>query len=165
MKTEFKNFIFNGLTYGIIFFVLSFIVGYVSFHLSIKDALLISTLMGVITLVLNGFVQGRFTRSSKTLNAITCLLNDDEDLVMAAPANHIVDDHLISGKLFLTEKRLLFKSVQDKDLSWLLSEFSGIKFYPSIFNTGGEFIIEHIQEQKLVFEVDEIRKWKKVLSV
>lgn len=165
MKTEFKNFIFNGLTYGIIFFVLSFIVGYVSFHLSIKDALLISTLMGVITLVLNGFVQGRFTRSSKTLNAITCLLNDDEDLVMAAPVNHIVDDHLISGKLFLTEKRLLFKSVQDKDLSWLLSEFGAFKFYPSIFNTGGEFIIEHNQQQKLVFEVDEIRKWKKVLSV
>ncbi len=165
MKTEFRNFIFNGLIYGIIFFFFFFIVGYVTFHLSIKDTLLISTLMGLITLVLNGFIQSRFTKSSKILNAITSSLKDDEVIKIASPANHIVDDHLISGKLFLTATRLIFKSVDGKEYAWHLTDFTAFKFYPSIFNAGGEFIVENNQQQKFVFEVDEIRRWKKALTI
>jgi hypothetical protein len=73
-------------------------------------------------------------------------------------------DHLIPGKLFLTDKRLIFKSYKQDEYSWFLNLIHPMKFYPSIFNTGGEFILKDDKENQLVFEVDEIKIWKKALS-
>ncbi len=164
MKTQLKNFIFNGLTYGIIFSVLGFIGSYYTFNLPFKNAVLNSLPIGILAFVANGLLQSRFTKSSKALNAITISLEDSESLNFAAPANHTIDDHLYSGKLFLTEKRLIFKSFKHKEYSWPLTDLNYFNFHKSIFNAGGDLIIETVSQSKLVFEVDEIRKWRKAIT-
>jgi hypothetical protein len=138
MNIKYKNFIFNGLTYGIIFFLLSFI-SYYTFNFPLKKAALY-------------------------LKAIIISLEDFETLKMEAPANHTIDDQLISGKLFLTDKRLVFISHQQEEYYWLLTNLHSLKCYGSIFNAGGEFILTDNSKNKLVFEVDEIKIWKKAMT-
>lgn len=163
MNTKLKNFILNGLTYGIVFFILSFILGYYSFNFSLRKTIFCSVPIGIVALLIHGLIHSRFTKPLKTLQAITISLQDFETFNIEAPANHIINDHLISGKLFLTEKRLVFKSFEQEEYSWLLIHFRSFKFHPSIFNLGGEFIIQDDDNNMLVFEVDEIRLWKKSL--
>ncbi len=163
MNTKFKNFIFNGLTYGIVFFILSFI-SYCVFNFPVQKAALYSLPIAGVALIINGLIQSRFTKSSKTLQKITISLEDFEILKIEAPANHIIDDDLISGKLFLTEKRLVFISFEQEKYTWFLINLHSFKFHPSIFNTGGEFIVTDDNQNKLVFEVHEIKTWKKALK-
>lgn len=163
MNIKYKNFIFNGLTYGVIFFLLSFIC-YYAFNFPLKKAALYSVPIGLFALIINGLIQSRFTKSSKTLKAIIISLEDFETLKIEAPANHTIDDHLISGKLFLTDKRLVFISHQQEEYYWLLTNLHSFKCYGSIFNAGGEFILTDNSKNKLVFEVDEIKIWKKAMT-
>ncbi len=165
MKTKVKNFIFNGLTYGIIFSLLDFIPSYYVFNFALKASIYTSVSIGIAAFLVNGLIQSRFTKSSKVLHAITIPMQDSETLRISTPANHIVNDDLLSGKLFLTEKRLVFKSFEQIEYSWLLDDLNSFKFHLSIFNAGGEFIVENCNHDKLVFEVDEIRHWRKALAI
>jgi hypothetical protein len=162
MNTQFKNFIFNGLTYGILFYALS-CIGYGILHFPLQKALLYSIPIGLVTLIVNGLIQTRFTKSVRALQAITLCPQDPETVKIEAPANHMIDDHLVSGKLFLTEKQLVFISLQQEQYAWPLANLQPLKFHWTIFNTGGEFIVEDESKNKLVFEEDEIKKWKNAL--
>jgi hypothetical protein len=155
----------NGLIYGIGLFILSYIF-YGNVY-PLKQALLISGSIGFAALVINGLLFRRYTKPTKKLDAINITLQDSEILKAQAPANHTIDEHQIPGKLFLTDKRLVFVSCQQEDQeqqehSWSLTNQQSFKFYPTIFNAGGEFIII-CNDQQLVFEVDELKLWKKAL--
>ncbi|GAB2811166.1 hypothetical protein [Ferruginibacter profundus] len=163
MNTRIRNFIFNGLTYGIIFFLLGF-AGYYILNFPLQKALLNAVPIGVVVFIVNGLIQSRFTKSLKALEAITIPLQYAATVKLDAPANHMIDDHLVSGKLLLTENSLVFISFQQEQYSWPLNGLHAFRFHWSIFNAGGEFIAEDDSKNKLVFEVDEIRKWKKMLT-
>ena len=159
-----KRILRNGLAYGIVFFVLSFFLGYYSFRFPLNSSLLVSTPIAVGALLLNGLFYSRFAKSSKKLNNISVQFHHSENLKLASPANHTINDHLVAGKLFLTDKRLIFKSYKQGEYAWSLRTLHSMEFYPSIFIAGGEFIIRDETGNRLVFEVDEIKTWKMSLS-
>jgi len=163
MNTRLKTILLNGLTHGGFFFLLGFLIGYYLFNFPVPKSLLGSAPVGLAGFIIYGFIQSRFTKPLKTLHAITILPDDFEQIKMEAPANHMIEDHLISGKLVLTQKRLIFKSYEQVEHSWLLTQLHSFKFYTSLFNAGGEFILKDENEYQLVFEVDEVRLWKRSL--
>lgn len=169
MAKTLSKIIRNGFVYGVVFFALSFYLGFL-FHMTMKDILLVSTPIALLALLINGITYSRFTKSEKALEAITLSShNDVSEIKLQSPANYYIDDHIISGKLFLTDHNLIFKAYQNKGenekvYSFALSDFYSFDFFPSLFNKGGEFITADNNEQKLVFEVDELKLWKKTLT-
>ena len=163
MTDKQKNFFLDSLQWFVVFFFITLLVSYMPLHASLMLLLLVSVAGGLACGLILGSVQSRFTKSYKTLRAINIELENDEDLKLDRPANYIKDEHLISGKLFLTQKRLLFKSYKAEEYHWLLSDLQDFKFHPSLFNIGGEFVIDTKQQAKIVFEVDNIKLWKRSL--
>lgn len=156
----------NGIVYGAILFILVLIVGSV-YNISSQQTLTTGAILGIAALLANGLIHRKFTKSTKVLQAIEITLQEAETVQIQTPANHTIDEHAVSGKLFLTDKRLVFVSYnqaqQDqKEYSWQLTKSHSFKFYPTIFNAGGEFII-NLHDQQLVFEVDDIKSWKQPL--
>jgi len=155
----------NGLIYGIGLFILSYV--FYSNVYPLKQALLISGSIGFAALVINGLLFRRYTKPTRKLDAINITLQNAETLELHAPANFTIDENQVPGKLFLTNKRLVFipykqEEKDQKEYSWQLTKRHSFKFYPTIFNAGGEFIISH-DNQQLVFEVDELKLWKQSL--
>src|SRR6218665_1392810 len=115
MNIRQKNFICNGLAWGIGFFLISLLLCYYTLNQSLQKSLLSSLVAALLMFVVNGFIQSRFTKSYRRLSALAISLGDNENVKLAAPANHIIDDHLISGKLFLTGHRLVFISFDNEE--------------------------------------------------
>jgi hypothetical protein len=46
----------NGLIYGIVFFVLSFLIGYFTFNLSLNKTIIVSTPIAICALLINGLI-------------------------------------------------------------------------------------------------------------
>lgn len=156
----------NGLIYGIIFFTFSYILCNL-INLPLRETLIMSGSIGFAALAINGLIHRKFTKPLKILQAINTTLQDSEIVKIQTPANHTIDEHLVPGKLFITDKRLVFISCEQEErareeFSWSLAGLQSFKFYPTIFNAGGEFIV-YCNGQQLVFEVDELSMWKKAL--
>ena len=165
MNYKLKTIIGNGLPYGILFFCLSFILAYYTSNLGMQKTLAISAIMGICAMLINGMLYSRFTKPLKELEQITIELNDAETLLIQAPANFLIGDGLIPGKLFLTEERMIFKSYPDNEetaseYSWNNADLKPYKFHCSIQNAGGQFRLTASDNTTIMFEVDQIKIWK-----
>ncbi|KUJ62959.1 hypothetical protein AR687_06085 [Flavobacteriaceae bacterium CRH] len=133
-------------------------------NLPLKNIFQIAMPIAIFSMLLNGAIYTRFTKPVKVLERITITTQDSETALIEAPANHLIDGDIVSGKLCLTDKRLLFKSHELEEFIWIKSELHTINFYPSFKNKGGEFTVKNQENRRLMFEVDEIKSWKKLLS-
>ncbi len=163
-----KHILGNGFPYGLLFFGLSFLLSYYSFHLSLQSSLLLSAGIGVAALFANGLTYRRFARPLKDLENIQPPLNGEEVVTLQTPANHLLDERLVPGKLVLTRERLLFQPAAIAEgvlqsYSWQLSQLQPIGFYGSVWNAGGEFLFETEEKASIMFEVNELKRWKMAL--
>lgn len=168
MKNKIKSIVGNGLPYGITFFGLSFMIGYF-FHVDLQQTLEMSVFLGIAALLINGFIYSRFSKPIKSLNEISVSLNNSELLLLQSPANYLIEDSLVPGKLFLTDLRLIFKSYEKETISqkehfWNINSITPVDFSWSLWNSGGEFILRSESQNRLMFEVDKIKIWKTHLS-
>jgi hypothetical protein len=163
MIEKFKKVIGNGFAYGIYYFLLSHLMGFI-FNIPAKSVLKISVPIALGTLLINGLIYSRFTKRVKKLQAITFKDADIANAKLQDIANHLIADDLVSGKLCLTESELIFISFDNQEYRWPLTTFSSFNFYPTIFNKGGEFVIKDENSRKLMFEVDYIKPWKNHLK-
>ena len=108
MKKKLVSIFTNGLPWGMAFFALAFLIGYTG-NIGLHATLKISALVAIAALLANGLLHGRFSKSLKKLEAVSLILDDAELLLAQAPANHLIDGNLVPGKLFLTDKKLVFK--------------------------------------------------------
>ena len=164
MKVKIKSVLGNGLPWGMAFFALSFVFGY-AFKLGVNNNIKISASAAIIGLLLNGLVYSRFSKSPKQLEGISIKLEELELLILQAPANHLIDGSLVPGKLFLTDKRIIFKPFKPKEgikqeYTWSLTQLEPVAFYKSIWNAGGEFLLKTNNETSEMFEVDKLKPWK-----
>jgi hypothetical protein len=165
MKNKLKNILGNGLPFGLVFAGLSFLLGYYIFNVSLKNSLWLSSLFGVSALLVNGYMYNRFSKPLKLLENITTQFYDSESLVIQAPCNHLIEESLVPGKLFLTTQRIIFKPYKPtvtiiKEYSWKLNDLEPIGFYGSIWNSGGEFLLQTKNDISLMFEVNKLKTWK-----
>ncbi|MES1182022.1 MAG: hypothetical protein ABUL44_04420 [Flavobacterium sp.] len=160
-----KSVLGNGLPYGILFFGLSFFLGQYLFHVALQKTLLMSSILGLSALLLNGFIYNRFSKPLKKLEEISTKVDKHELLLLEAPANHLIDDSLVPGKLFLTDRRLIFKAYEaDENVPplflWDLVHLTPVDFSGSIWNAGGEFLFKTKEGFSLMFEVNKLKPWK-----
>jgi len=146
MINKFKKIAGNGWVYGIYYFLLCHLLGFI-FNIPAKSVLKISIPIALGTLIMNGLIYSRFTKREKALK-------------LEGIANHLVEGDLVSGKLCVTEHDLIFLSHNKVEYRWSLISFASFNFYPTIFNKGGEFVIKDENGRKLMFEVDHIKSWK-----
>lgn len=164
-KEEVKRIGGNGLPWGVGFFILSFLIGRYLFELTTENDIVISFIMGIGALLANGVVYTRFCKPLRDLKEIWLEIDKAETLLLSCPANHMIDENLVSGKLFLTNKKLLFKAHNDYEIfpEILIVDLADIKpgnFYGSPWNAGGEFLLNTTDDNSLMFEVDELKLWK-----
>ncbi|MDI1256681.1 MAG: hypothetical protein PSV16_11330 [Flavobacterium sp.] len=154
----------NGLPWGVAFFAISFCIGYFNSGMTLKDIFPISAAIALLALIVNGSIYSRFTKPLKILERIEIKIPENENLMISAPANHLIDGDIMSGKLFLTDKKLIFKTHQLEEFVWTKSELHTIVFYPSFKNKGGEFTLKEKNDRKLMFEVNQLKSWKSALQ-
>ena len=162
MKHKLKTVISNGLPYGLVLFALSFLTGHYLFKIDRQQSLWIAAFIGISALLANGLLYRRFTKPEKVLEKISFEFGNAELLIVQAPANHLIEENLVPGKLFLTNERLLFKTAENKsrEYTWDVTDLKPVDFYKSIWNAGGEFILKTTDEISLMFEVDKLKPWK-----
>ncbi|WP_426484799.1 hypothetical protein [Flavobacterium sp. 2] len=163
MINKFKRIFGNGIAYGIYYFLLCHLIGFIG-NMPAKSVLKVSIPVALITLLINGLIYSRFTKREKLLKAITFQEADVVNSKLEGIANHQVEDDLVSGKLCITEEELIFISSNKKEYRWSLTSFASFHFYPTIFNKGGEFVIKDQNGRRIMFEVDYIKSWKNLLS-
>jgi len=128
-----------------------------------------SGIIAIVGVLVNGAIHSRFKKPLKKLEGITIDLTAAEPLLLQAPANHTIDDYLTPGKLFLTSRQLIFKTygkagAPPQEYAWPLSGLAPVGFYGTLWNAGGEFVLQTKDEATLMFEVDELKPWKSALS-
>lgn len=153
----------NGLFYGIAIFLLCFCIGYFNGNIPVKIIMKISIPIALFALIVNGAIYTRFTKPVKILESIVIKTENIEIMIIDAPANHLIDGDIVSGKLCLTDKRLIFKAHHQEEFIWQKSELHTMVFYPSLKNKGGEFTLKDNNDRKFMFEVDALKLWKKQL--
>lgn len=152
----------NGFLYGVYAFLLCFLMGY--FVFPIKTLLSVSIPIAICAIIINGAIYTRFTKPIKILEKINISIDNLENVLLQAPANHFIENDIVSGKLCLTDKRLIFKSHTEQEFEWIKSDLHTMVFYPSFKNKGGEFTVKNKADKRLAFEVDQIKMWKNELK-
>lgn len=160
----------NGFPYALSFFAISFALGYLVPGLSLKMVLAASVVIGVAAWLANGLLFSRFTKPVKKLQSIVLPNAFLHEVVLEAPANHLIDESMVSGKLFLTAESLIFvahESYREGEKPakyWTLSQLAPERFYPSFLNAGGVFLLTVNDASTLTFEVDKLKPWKQLLA-
>ena len=167
MKNKLISILGNGLPWGLAFFALASLIGHVG-NLGLHNTLKISAFVAVAALLVNGLIYTRFSKPLKKLEALSVTLTDSELLLLQAPANHLVEGSLVPGKLFLTDKRLVFKPFsvaenEPEEYTWYTANLRPDRFYKSLWNTGGEFLLSTGDDVPVMFEVDKLKPWKEAL--
>jgi hypothetical protein len=165
MKQKIIAIIGNGYFYGLAFFVLSLLLGYYLTSIGWQKNIGMAFIMGVSALLVNGLLYSRFSQPLKCLENISVELDGSEKLLLEAPANHLIQNNLLPGKLFLTDRRIIFRSygtdkVTLEEVSWNRLDLVPAGFFRSIQNSGGEFLLKKKDDVSLMFEVDSMKPWK-----
>lgn len=155
-----------GLSFGVgmaVFFIADNL--FKSDNLTTKEifkSVISGLIAGAISGLLFGWMMGKFSRS-KFFSDIKINLDNDERLIFETPANHFKGIEGVGGKLFLTNKRLVFKShklnIQNHELSINFSEIMKVDKYktPGLINNGLSIQTEKQTTEKFV--VEKIDEW------
>lgn len=168
MKKKIISILGNGLPYGVAFFAFCALVGYF-FHFPAKQYLIISGVLAAFVWLMNGYVYNRFSKPIKELEQISIEIGESESVLLEAPANHLVEESLQPGKLVLTSQRLIFQShpkasAGQTEFVWELFTLKPFRFHKSMFNAGGEFLMQKENGDTIMFEVNELVKWKNAIT-
>ena len=158
----------TGLKYGIgmsIFFIIQ--------HLLIADeystyAITRAIITGVITGMLSGFIFGfiiHWFSKSSFLNKSTKIETDrDERILFESAANHFKGIEGVGGKLYLTNKRLIFKShklnIQNHQLAIPLADISEIGRYKTLGLVNNGLTVSTIHHATERFVVEDADLWE-----
>lgn len=120
---------------------------------------------GIIPGIISGFLFGLLTgwfASSKSVTSATKIdLHAGEDIVFQTGANHFKGMEGVGGRLYLTNKRLAFKShklnVQIHELSIPLTDVLQVERYKSLgLINNGLAVTTHVRTEKFVVETPEV---------
>lgn len=163
MSRKFKAGLFFGLTMFLIF------VAQKLFEIdqpTIKDVfkILLSGIIGAgIAGIIFGWLMDTLTGSKILEQNIKIDLDLGEKLIFESSANHFKGLEAVGGKLFLTDKRLVFKShnlnIQNHQLIIKLNDIASIgRFKPLGLTNNGLFIIDK-KEVTEKFVVEKLAEW------
>lgn len=123
---------------------------------------------GAISGLLFGWLMGLFSKSKFDKETTTIDTEPDETIIFQTPANHFKGIEGVGGKLYLTNKRLIFKShkfnIQNHELSTNLTDINSVDRYKTlgVVNNGLLIITNNNTTEKFV--VEQADQWLKKLT-
>ena len=110
MNNYMKQIVRRGLTNGLFFFIVMSVYRYLIDGKGIVNALLIGLIGGIFTGLFNSFIMYKFAVPKYVLDDLSIDIDTDESIKFQTSANYTSGSVPVSGKLFLTNKRLAFKN-------------------------------------------------------
>jgi len=161
-----------GLSFGIgmtVFFILqNLLTNDNQTSKEIIKSVISGTIAGIISGFLFGWLMGLFSKSKFVKETTNVDTNPDEDILFQTPANHFIGVEGVGGKLYLTTKRLIFKShklnIQNHELSISLENINSADSYKilGVVNNGLAIITKQNTTEKFV--VEQVDEWLKQLA-
>jgi hypothetical protein len=122
---------------------------------------------GIISGVLFGWLMGLFARSKFVSKTTKIETEAGESILFETPANHFVGIEAVGGKLYLTDKRLIFKShklnVQNHQLSINLSDIKQVDRYKTLEIVNNGLLVTIRNGTKERFVVEDVEEWATLL--
>ena len=161
-----RNKIRAGLSFGIamaIFFILQNLLTHDNLTARTIIISIVSGLIGgALTGLLFGWLMGMFANSKLFTKGTKIETEPGETILFETGANHFKGAEAVGGKLYLTNKRLVFKShkfnLQNHELSISLSDINKVSRYKTLglVNNGLSVITTDNKNEKfVVLQIDE----------
>jgi hypothetical protein len=135
---------------------------------TIGKSIIVGLISGGVAGFLFGLIIGWF-KSSKFIDTTTKIeTQPDENILFLTPANHYKGAEGVGGRLYLTNKRLVFKShklnIQNHELSINLTNIDKIERYKNVgfINNGLSVTLTNSKVEKFV--VEQAEEWFKKLG-
>lgn len=167
MKSNVSQKLKTGIMYGFIFFVLHASMNYWLLKKDISTVLIGGAIFGVIMGFFNALFLKRFGVSIKILESISLELGIDEKILFQSAANLTTNTVALNGKLFITNKSIVFKHYnatrEDAALCISLNDIDKLEILKLlfIFDTG---VAVHTRSKKEYhFTIDSIKKLKSLI--
>jgi len=160
-----------GLSFGIgmtVFFILqNLLTNDNQTSKEIMKSVVSGIIAGLISGFLFGWVMGLFSKSKFVKETTKVDTDPDENIVFQTPANHFKGVEGVGGKLYLTNKRLIFKShklnIQNHQLLISLEDINNADRYKTLgVNNGLSIITKQNMTEKFV--VEQVDKWIEKLT-
>ena len=156
-----------GLFFGIsitIFFILQDLLPLS--NLTTKDiiiSIVSGLLMGALTGYLFGWQMGLLANSKWLAKGTKIDTEADETILFDTGANHFKGAEAVGGKLYLTNKRIVFKShkvnIQNHELSISLSDIDKVDRYKTLGLVDNGLSIKTVENKNEKFVVQQIDEW------
>jgi hypothetical protein len=162
----------SGLIFGMLMTCTYIISGFITKnHLTSKGIIgivIASIISGAIGGLLFGWLIGKFSTSKFVSNTTKIIIDPDEQLIFESQANHFKGIEAVGGKLYLTDKKIIFKShklnIQNHKLDINLSEITQVNRYKHLGLISNGFSIQTVNNRKEKFVVENIDEWISILS-
>jgi hypothetical protein len=163
MSSKIKPGLYFGIFMAIIIIAENLLFTDVNSPNEIAKTIAIGIFAGAIAGLVFGFVIEKF-RSSKLVNNSTKIdIDEDEKIIFETPANHFKGAEGVGGKLYLTNKRLVFKShkfnFQKHELSLPLHEITKVERYKVLFMINNGLNVQTVHNTTERFVVEKAGEW------
>ena len=131
--------------------------------------IVVGLIVGAISGLLFGWLTGLLAKSKFVQTTSSFEPELGENILFVTPANHFKGIEAIGGKLYLTEKRLVFKShklnIQNHVLSIILQDIISVDRYKTLGLVNNGLIISTCQNITEKFVVERAEEWNNKLNI
>jgi hypothetical protein len=163
MNNYMKRIVRYGLFQGVWFAVTMTAISYWLSENTLITAMTIGLVGGLLVGIANGLLNYKYAVPKYVLDAVSVDLDSDEQIAFQTPANYTNGHEPISGKLFLTNKRFIFKNhkhdknIQQFSIDW--DEFKKADTFKTLTFFENGLRIHTISGETHNFIVDRLKQW------
>jgi len=163
MNNYMKRIVRYGLFQGIWFAVFMTAISYWLSGNTLLTAMTVGIVGGLLVGIANSLLNYKYAVPKYVLNAVSVDLDTDEKIEFQTPANFTSGAEPVSGKLFLTNTRFIFKNHKnDKNLQQFsidLEEFKKVDTFKTLTFFENGLCIHTTSGETYKFIVDRLKQW------
>ncbi|TDH26944.1 hypothetical protein EXU57_09065 [Segetibacter sp. 3557_3] len=163
MNSYVKRIAGYGLLQGVLFVIIITLIGHSINGNSFLKALVTGVVGGILVGVLNSILFYRFAVAKYVLDAVSITTERDEEIQFQPPANYTNEKEPVSGKLFLTNKRVMFKTHKQephiREFSIALGELDRCDMFRTFGFIENGLTMHTASNETYSFVVEKGRQW------
>lgn len=163
MNNYMKRIVRYGFAHGVTFVVFMTAISYWISGNSFLTALAVGIAGGFFVGIANSLLIYKFSVPKYVLDSVSVDIDTDETITFQTPANYTSGQEPVSGKLFLTNKRLIFRNhKQDKNLlqfSIKLTDIETVGTFKTLKVLENGLSVQTTSRVTHKFIVDRLKDW------